>query len=273
MEATDSRSRLASLQGQLCKRHSSSKLGSLNNAASRFYECDDRLGLLLCYKNKEDHLRRLPHRCFSIGDISGVELHAKSSSMRKGLTCFVTHSFQIHFSSDCDDLVLGSFKAADAARWTSGLQQRMGSTVSRLVRLGEAKQPSAGADALAQVKEAFGLSVRNLEWSPIGVEISDVLPGSLADKASLVEGDVLVAVGRDVCLSYKHACNLLVAAGLGPATKGELVQLVVSHNAGSKTDRGLSKDAFGGMTPYTSDAESGESGESGEGASEAYAIS
>ena len=252
------------LKGRLYKRHNSPALGTLFNTCVRTYEVDDCLSCLLAYNSDDDFFKKSPSRIYPLGAMAQVSPTTTTHRVRTGLIVHVVHLFNISFStpfshtgkrpSSHHTLVLGSLRQPEADMWISGLSERLSrhrdggaglalepsqlaaSPPSRYVALkpfrhllGHDPELSRHREEdLKQAASEVGVTVRNLDSSPYGVEIVSVEPGSAASEAELRCGEVIVAVNSEACLSYKHACKLLDGAARKLATNSEVVDLVVA---------------------------------------------
>jgi hypothetical protein len=107
----------------LRKCHKSSTLFSWGK---RWFEVDDTLGVLLCFKTQLDQDRRTPHHVYPLSSFTSAE--------EEGTYDFTTHAFALIPSHDpsrygfnpdrCRRLVLAAESKALQRRWVRGLQQR-----------------------------------------------------------------------------------------------------------------------------------------------------
>ena len=69
---TPPRCRAPPLRGMLYKQHSSSPLGFSGALGTRYFEADDALSVLYCFKSSECMHRCIPQYCYAFGDMHVV---------------------------------------------------------------------------------------------------------------------------------------------------------------------------------------------------------
>ena len=277
----------------------------------RYFEADDHLSVLYCFKTSEDMHRRVPHHCYALGSMQVSQLGQGNRQLSGRVTSgrhkkVKLSAFELQFESEGSaarkPLVLGSESASDADRWLRSLQQRIELATSRHLHIEMDTQGNRAAldveshevevtagrrsdgtvgivfdvnddgDPFAyeikpdvrleppmlvgdqilslngktkhsvraivdelkatretcpqvtfrvrrtprmdhvRVKQRLGVTLGNLHWSPIGVEVLTVEPGSKAAQRGIEPGHAIVSVNGDACLSYRHAEELLSAA-------------------------------------------------------------
>ena len=203
------------LRGRLLKRHQRSMTAAWG---VRYFEVDDVLGLLLYYNTFDDLDRRTPSRLYPLSDLSHIQLHSScfpGSSSRE-------HAFEVSFAaphapsqaargSCTHKLILAACSRDEQLCWARGLSRR-------LARHNDAQQNSHEFRRFAvhlpeDCDAHMGIVVRNLEGQPIGVEVIQLVRGDLCSRAGLVQGDILLAVEGQACLSHTHAIKLLTRMG------------------------------------------------------------
>ena len=193
------------LRGPLLKKH---KTSVASTYGKRFFEVDDSLGcVLLCFRSAEDMHRRMPHHIYPLrGAQVSIQMSDRpffnSTWGKKAGHAFRLENIGQTFSS----LALGHEKLEEVDRWVDGLQRRLDSPrcTSRVVvlQVAEAGKTPAGTSR-------SGLQLANFSWSPIGVQIINVDPGSAGQRAGLKVGEAIIAVEGVGCLSHVHAAKLL----------------------------------------------------------------
>ena len=193
------------LRGPLLKKH---KTSVASTYGKRFFEVDDNLGcVLLCFRSAEDMHRRMPHHIYPL---RGAQVSIQMSDrpfLNSTWGKKAEHAFRLeNIGQTFSSLALGHEKLEEVDRWVDGLQRRLDSPrcTSRVVvlQVAEAGQTPAGTSR-------SGLQLANFSWSPIGVQIINVDPGSAGQRAGLKVGEAIIAVEGVGCLSHVHAAKLL----------------------------------------------------------------
>lgn len=214
------------LRSKLYKKHQKPRFGNLGNIGKRYYEVDDQLGgVLYCFKDYSCLQKRMPHSVHALGDESVTAAAPTGNNGRMGgrlskkpQKYITAYSFEITLPGEPRPLLLGSRNAEVRTQWVDGIVRRAKVATSRLVQLEGCGSKGDHPSTLLRV----GVRVQNLSWSPIGVQISYVEPGSSAATAGLRVGDAIVAVQGTACLSHAHAGQMLLQAG------GPVIEVIVS---------------------------------------------
>jgi hypothetical protein len=258
------------LASTLRKGHKSSLLFSWGK---RWFEVDDSLGVLLCFKT---HWCSAPRHVYALSSFTAAEEEATHDQTTHTLV-LIPAAGQSEDGSICqleERLVLAADSKALQRRWVRGLQQRIAcasasAPVARKVVIDVTKHASSrrpadatqtvpsGAEgndgsgsARKQERLRVGVTVIDNPRSPIGSLIEYIQPGSpaevcataarnlppshmvlppsppsspscfLTQERGLKEGEVVVAVGGEACLSHAHCVQLLNAE---PSSQIELI--------------------------------------------------
>jgi len=228
------------LASTLRKGHKSSLLFSWGK---RWFEVDDSLGVLLCFKT---HWCSAPRHVYALSSFTAAEEEATHDQTTHTLV-LIPAAGQSEDGSICqleERLVLAADSKALQRRWVRGLQQRIAcasasAPVARKVVIDVTKHASSrrpadatqtvpsGAEgndgsgsARKQERLRVGVTVIDNPRSPIGSLIEYIQPGSPAEERGLKEGEVVVAVGGEACLSHAHCVQLLNAE---PSSQIELI--------------------------------------------------
>ena len=236
----------APLKAMLMKRHQSTPRFLGGGWGKRWFEVDDQFYVLFCFKSLLDQQRRTPSRVYALAEFSKIE---------EGEGNTMALAFEPDATGERPPLCLTAQSHALTERWVRGISMRLrliqadnkadARRTPRTVRL-TVKKPANlpaprltsptpcdagdGADT-SEAKESsspsgpdqrpsstrIGVMLTNVPDCPIGVMISVIFDGMLAQAAGLRVGDIIIAVGGHACLSHPHG-GWLINEGMQTGT-------------------------------------------------------
>ena len=158
------------------------------DTGKRFFEVDNRSGILYYFNSWESKEKQRPRRLYLLS-----ELHSVQPIMPTASAFSFQHSFELRFKcrgatgkTEIHKLLLRAETEIERQRWVNGLQDRMRKNANYARRVGFHKTGK------------FGVTVINIAAQAIGVEVIDLNATDDCAQAGMQKGDTLLAINGEV---------------------------------------------------------------------------
>ena len=185
------------MSGKVLKRHRTSM-----GWGKRILEFDNDLGILYVYKSDTDKQRKTPAHLYALAGLESVEA-LDNPAVRHGVVVRrLTKPGEVHAATmpSATTSVYSCSSAQEQTAWVDTLSARIATARKRGARHLEVP---AGSCATLDVE------LKNWDNQPIGVVIHGLSKSSPLSQAGLVQGDSIISVNGNACLSHPHAVELL----------------------------------------------------------------